>query len=387
MDGDAIFLRAGEDLVVMSETPYEKEAVLQQALEEHPDVIAGPTTAGSDAGQLLLIRREMGVPGTADGPNVWSLDHLFVDGEGVPVVVEVKRSSDTRIRREVVGQMLDYAANGSKYWPVASLRQLASETAGVDDPVTALWPDADVEQFWRKVQTNLEAGRVRLLFVADQIPAELARIIQFLNEQMTPAEVLGVELRQYVGGDHVAYVPRVIGQTGRAQEAKSVGGAGQLWSRETLVEVARQRRSDAEVGLVERLLSDVDARGVRHGWGKGATAGVSGWYRVAGQPGPVWTLNIGGESPTSRAYLYFYLADLVGRAPERVERGAELLAQIPAMRPKIEDARASGWRKWPSAFLPDVVVDPASVNAVFDAITAIADTSTANGGSPTDSVD
>jgi hypothetical protein len=30
----------------------------------------------------------------------------------VPTLLEVKRSSDTRIRREVVGQMLDYAANG-----------------------------------------------------------------------------------------------------------------------------------------------------------------------------------------------------------------------------------------------------------------------------------
>ena len=31
-----------------------------------------------------------------------------------PTLVEVKRSSDTRIRREVVGQMLDYAANGQR---------------------------------------------------------------------------------------------------------------------------------------------------------------------------------------------------------------------------------------------------------------------------------
>jgi hypothetical protein len=29
--------------------------------------------------------------------------------------LEVKRSSDTRIRREVVGQMLDYAANGASF--------------------------------------------------------------------------------------------------------------------------------------------------------------------------------------------------------------------------------------------------------------------------------
>jgi hypothetical protein len=46
MDGDAIFLRVAEDLAVMAETPYEKESILQQALAEHPEVIAGPTTTG-----------------------------------------------------------------------------------------------------------------------------------------------------------------------------------------------------------------------------------------------------------------------------------------------------------------------------------------------------
>lgn len=41
----------------------------------------------------------------------------------MPTLVEVKRSSDTRIRREVVGQMLDYAANGAVYWPLERLRE------------------------------------------------------------------------------------------------------------------------------------------------------------------------------------------------------------------------------------------------------------------------
>lgn len=35
---------------------------------------------------------------------------------GIPVLVELKRAVDTRLRREVVGQMLDYAANGTAYW-------------------------------------------------------------------------------------------------------------------------------------------------------------------------------------------------------------------------------------------------------------------------------
>jgi len=79
-------------------------------------------------------------------------------------------------------------------------------------------PDVDYGEFWERVETNLRAGRVRLVFVADVIPAELQRIVEFLNERMSPTEVLAVEIRQYVGGDEQVLVPRVLGQTAAAQQ-------------------------------------------------------------------------------------------------------------------------------------------------------------------------
>jgi hypothetical protein len=51
----------------------------------------------------------------------------------VPTLVEVKRSSDTRIRREVVGQMLDYAANAVVYWPLERLRATFEASEGAED--------------------------------------------------------------------------------------------------------------------------------------------------------------------------------------------------------------------------------------------------------------
>jgi hypothetical protein len=60
----------------------------------------------------------------ASGGGRWSVDHLFLDQEAIPTLVEVKCSSDSRIRREVVGQMLDYAANAVVYWPIETVRSL-----------------------------------------------------------------------------------------------------------------------------------------------------------------------------------------------------------------------------------------------------------------------
>jgi hypothetical protein len=49
------------------------------------------------------------------------------------------------------------------------------------------------------VSINVQAGRIRLIFVADEIPPGLHRIVEFLNGQMNPVEVLAIEVRQHVG--------------------------------------------------------------------------------------------------------------------------------------------------------------------------------------------
>lgn len=375
MTGDAIFLASGDDFVLLSQQPYETEDVLQRALAEHPEVLAGPTTSGAETGRLLLVKREMGVPGEEGGTSIWSLDHLFLDADAVPVIVEVKRSSDTRIRREVIGQMFDYAANGVKYWPVESLRAAVDESAtgkGLtgEELIGSLRPGIDPEEFWRTVESNLISGRIRMVFVADELPGPVIRIIEFLNEQMNPAEVLGVELRQYVGSDHTVYVPRVVGRTSNAVAAKSAPG-GKQWTRESFLEVAEERRTPEEVAFCTRLLDDATTRG-RLGWGKGATPGVSGWYPVAGEPSVVWNLNLNNEG--ARAYMYFYLAELVKRVPGAlIEQAAITLEQIPAFAPRIQDARDNGWLKYPSVYLDGVVTSGESVAAIFAAIDVLAD--------------
>jgi len=116
-----IFLLSGEDLVELREEPYDSEDLLQALLAKHPGLLAGDQL-GSDVRKWILVRREQGVPDKEGGGGRWSLDHLFIDQDAVPTLVETKRADDSRIRREVVGQMLDYAANGVVYWPREGLR-------------------------------------------------------------------------------------------------------------------------------------------------------------------------------------------------------------------------------------------------------------------------
>jgi hypothetical protein len=265
-----IFLERGDELIAMREQAYDSENVLQTLLERFPTLLAGNQFA-SEPLRWLLVRREAGVPAASGGGDRWSLDHLFVDDVGIPTMVEVKRSSDSRIRREVVGQMLDYAANGIVYWPDGRLRSDFEERCrrGGQDPdqvfASALGEEADQDEFWPNVDQNLRDGRVRLVFVSDAIPPELRRVIEFLNERMTPTEVIGIEVKQYVGGDGVrTLVPRVIGQTEEARlvhKAQPRQFAALTW--DGYAQILSEDRFNLAQTLFQQIEAAVAARGLQ----------------------------------------------------------------------------------------------------------------------------
>lgn len=287
--GDAIFLLRDGALTELAATPYDSEALLQRLLAEHPSLLAGGQIDRVMPRRWLLVAREMGVADEPDGARRWSVDHLFLDQAGIPTLVEVKRSTDSRIRREVVGQLLDYAANAIVHWPVEAIsaRFLARcEQDGVSSEAELarlLGAETDAATFWDQVRTNLQAGRIRLIFVADVIPAELRRIVEFLNAQMDPAEVLALEIKQYAGEGLQTLVPRVLGQTAQAQQRK-----GQATARET-----RSWDEASFFGSLEGQAGPVAARIGRtlHDWAAGKGRIWFGSGRISGSFG----LTIEGE--------------------------------------------------------------------------------------------
>ena len=276
--------RKGGELVEMVEEPYKTEDVFQELLAEHSKLLAGEQINPTRPRRWLFIAREAGVPDQEEGSGRWSLDHLFLDQDGVPTLVEVKRSQDTRIRREVAGQMLDYAANAVVYWPADEIESKFGETCRKkgSDPNEELeyFLDGETEpdEFWEQVRTNLQAGKIRMLFVADKIPPELRRIIEFMNVQMDPAEVLGVEIKQYVDVEQKAFVARVVGQTAEAIRTKTP--PGEKWTEERFFNELRRDSTDDEEAVAKDLLRfGAQASGRAADWGSAKKWG-SFSYRV-----------------------------------------------------------------------------------------------------------
>jgi hypothetical protein len=303
MKSAKIFLVEGKrKLTPMVETSYVTEDDLQALLADYPDLIPGDQIDLENPRRWMLVARELRVPGGEEEGGRWSLDHLFLDQDGTPTFVECKRASDTRSRREVVAQMLDYAANGTSYWKMDNLRQAAAETAqrsgkSLDAEILKLI-DSDelpqIDEYWRRVEEKLKSSIVRLIFVADSIPSELRRLVEFLNEQMTTVEVLAVEAKQFVGEGISAIVPRLLGMTETARDAK-----GQINRRPITREEMLARCSQEASQFFNYILGLAEEQGHTIYWG---TTGFS--IRVA-LPGSESLVSIAYGYQTNEFHIYF----------------------------------------------------------------------------------
>ena len=277
MNDDSIYLlKKSGDLERVKKHSYDSEDLLQELIEKYPELLAGEQINPDDPVRWILIKREAGIPSGEELGDRWSVDHLLLDQNGIPTFVETKRSSDTRIRREVVGQMLDYAANSQKYWSVDRIRVMASSQYGgqdkLDETILKLLGNEQVEDstltienFWSRVEDNLRSAQIRLFFVADQIPRELKRIIEFLNEQMVKVEVLGVELPQFVGSGISALVPRLIGQTELIRQNKPTSKS---YSGHTNQNDFINKMPEGLKQFFLNLLSEAEKRGLELYWGR-----------------------------------------------------------------------------------------------------------------------
>lgn len=286
---DSIFLiRPDHHLVEAVATPYALEKELQELLAEHVQLIPGAQIDRADPPRWQLVKREAGVPLEEGGSGWWAVDHLLVDQNAVPTFVEVKRSKDTRIRREVVAQMLEYAANGTVYWKPGTLRTWYEDAAGgaeLGATKLAEWlqrqeevAHAVADEFWNRVDANLQQGRVRCIFVADEIPATLQRLVEFLNEQLRLVDVLAVEVRQYQAEGTKALVPRVIGATAAAAANKGPSATTSLnkaaWDSDAVIENIRGRVPDV-AWIPERI---VDWARLKEGEGVSIAGGHGAEY-------------------------------------------------------------------------------------------------------------
>ena len=236
----------------MHEHPYKEEKNLQQIIADNPSLISRAWN-GKDH-ELYLVCQEQKAQAPEDDTNSFSLDILLIDDEGVPILVEVKRSTDTRIRREVVAQMLDYACRVSS-WNVEDLKELFFLNNS-DIPVNI------DDEFWEKVAANIRSGHLRLAFVADEIPDTLRILIEFLDWQMKNIDVYGAEIKQFKSENKTLLSSNIVGNSidDPRKTASSLKAPPRSWTKNEFMDLIDQRGLSNLKGLVCRIMDSFELK-------------------------------------------------------------------------------------------------------------------------------
>lgn len=247
-------------------------------------MIPGKQISPEDPLRWMLIKREMPVPDPETGSNRWSIDFVLVDHLARLAFVECKRFQDTRSRREVIGQMFEYAANGSFYWEKDDLKGFAEESAKnigatLEDELNALFEGEtrDVDEFFQQVTDNLEVGQMRLIFFMEEAPYQLKSMVEFLNKQMESTDVLLVEAAQYEHEGKRLVSPMLFGYTEEARRVKKTvtiqKGESRQWDEDSFFEAVKSNLKDEEHQAIRNLYDECIKIGCKPRWGKGTRNG------------------------------------------------------------------------------------------------------------------
>ncbi len=264
-------LKDDEEFIVLEESDFDGEVVLQEALKRNPEAIP---VADLELDDVIVVGWETSLPAGA-------VDLLLVDAQGRVIIVETKLSRNPELRRQVVAQLLDYGASLWKtapslktfeklvlrYWRSDLCEDVRVKDAnslrdGVEPIFTELYgKDWDYAAFEMALDDNLANGTHVLLVVASGLMDGLSRdLLQYANICLG-LPLFGVEITMFKMGDKELIVPKgVRHRTGGRRRATSardhVDRAGFLAACTPLV-----------VTFFERVLNEAEEKGMILYWG------------------------------------------------------------------------------------------------------------------------
>ncbi|WP_026544561.1 hypothetical protein [Arthrobacter sp. 35/47] len=330
---------------------YANEAELQQTLAAHPQLIPGVSEGARTCREFQ----------TEVGP----ADILVLEPDGTLTLVECKLASNRQVRREIIGQMFDYA---SRLWTMQledfdrrwRERRLDSPFDGATDSGIDLRA---------AVEANLQNARFRLVLAVDTINRDLRRIVEFLNRSLgSEISVVAVEYVRAVDGEIEILVPRSYGA-----EIAEVKRRGDDRQKETWdLEKHRQWMQEHDPDSLERFNQLIE---------QGKAIGLDYFGTASAEPTGGLRIITADETWIGTLYCYYYTGQRTslelsfGKVRSHVGRGSlqpeldRFLSQIesdPAFAEAARLMRESGFSKRPN--IPFSRLSSGSVHLLIDAV-------------------
>lgn len=222
----ALWQNDGEGWNLLASAGFPDEAALHALIEEAPQLLP---LSGSP--RLVVLGREVQL-----GSNY--ADLIAVEPSGRLAIIEVKLARNAEARRAVVAQALTYAAF-LKGLDVDGLeREILGthlKSRGYERLIDAVAEEdqervLDVDEFTDGLAHSMAEGAFRLVFVLDDAPPELTRLVGYLESIGEKLVIDLVTVAKYEVGDSQVLVPQRVDperQTfepvQRATRARSIG--------------------------------------------------------------------------------------------------------------------------------------------------------------------
>ena len=268
-----LFIVEGNQTKVLDQKAFDNETLLQDVVERFPEVIALEDLGVTEP--FIVIGREVAT-------KAGYIDVLCIDGDGVLTVIETKLARNSQIRREVVGQVLEYVAQLSKWRAhdvVQSANQYFASTGVKVGERTATLMDLLVTEqeavsgtlpmgLYDKIENNLRKGIVKLVIASDSIPETLKDTVTFINS-FSNFDIYVLQIQSYQKDQLQIYAPTVFGFT-----HKPAGGVTSdkiQWDEESFFESLSNLSPEA-TQTIRKLyaFTQENAAGIR--WGTGSSS-------------------------------------------------------------------------------------------------------------------
>lgn len=242
---------------------YIDEAHLQGLLAAHPTLIPG---VGPNARVCREFRSGIG-----------PADLVVVDLDSGITLVECKLASNPQIRREIIGQVLDYA---SQLWRM-SVDEFDSRWAVRTQESLFVDPD-NASDLRELVEAGLATGQFRLVLAVDVINQDLRRIVEYLNLITSPSvAVIAVVYSRTQDDDVEILIPQTYGDQIAEVKATQQGRARPSWAVSDFSDWVAEHDPEGSAALGV-LLNEMDAAGFQISGGRAGTPSLNASIDVAG---------------------------------------------------------------------------------------------------------
>ena len=310
---------------------YTDEAHLQAILLEHPWLIPGVTKNA-----LVCIEFQSGV-----GPS----DVVAVDHESGLTLVECKLASNREVRREIIGQVLDYA---SRFWRMSvedfnaqwisrTGRSLFSDQVGSDE-------------LKLRMEKSLSSGEFRIVLAVDEINEDLRRIVEYLNHVTLPSvAVIAVVYSRSQEGNLEFLSKQIFGEELAEAKSHRVREDRERWTDDQFLSWIDQ--NEPEISDKARTVLDaLQIEGFERAGGKAQSPSLNLGLRVAGA-GPRWPIALYTQGKGTSIELRF---EDFKSLPEIAERYLQAVEAVPGVQIDGAQVRSVAYSKRPNPLLRDM---------------------------------